>query len=408
MADDPQSLTVRPGDVKARGGATMRIDRADLYERVWQQPMKTLAPTFGISDVALRKICVKADIPVPERGHWAKLQAGKRTIKVRLPLRSPGMSPIVSIGESRYSGGSLTADELLGPVPDPPTFEETLKELSVRIEAALPKIRLAKSLDAPYPAIAKLLQTDEERRVKQAAMRFPSSWDTPLFDGPFERRRLRILNSIFLATAKLGGKASIGRDGCDVSISFHGTHVNIGVDLPTNLTKDPRYGSLVKGESGSKMKLIIKDGWGTKERYAWEDVGVVRLEAHLADIASKIVLTAEIQLREHQLTQHQWQIERRERLLQEQHEARETEERQRREALERHRKAQIDELLGHATALSQADLIRGLVERTRAAVDLNRTEVEDWASWALSVADELDPVRSGRLLKVVNNVRVSK
>lgn len=46
---------------------------------------------------------------------------------------------------------------------------------------------------------AKLLQADERRRQKQLASAYPMSWDKPLFDSPFERRRLRILSSLFSA-----------------------------------------------------------------------------------------------------------------------------------------------------------------------------------------------------------------
>jgi hypothetical protein len=35
------------------------------------------------------------------------------------------------------------------------------------------------------------------------------SWDDPLFDSPFERRRLRILNSLFLAAARMNGKPTL-------------------------------------------------------------------------------------------------------------------------------------------------------------------------------------------------------
>ena len=65
----------------------MQISREDLYDRVWREPMRTIAPTLGLSDVGLRKVCVKAHIPVPERGHWARVQAGKKTIKSALPPR---------------------------------------------------------------------------------------------------------------------------------------------------------------------------------------------------------------------------------------------------------------------------------------------------------------------------------
>ena len=48
-----------------------RLSRKELYELVWSEPMKILAPRFGISDVGLRKACDRAEIPTPGPGHWA-------------------------------------------------------------------------------------------------------------------------------------------------------------------------------------------------------------------------------------------------------------------------------------------------------------------------------------------------
>lgn len=55
---------------------TAAISRKDLYDLVWTTPLKILAAQFSISDVGLRKICVKASIPTPERGYWATKSAG--------------------------------------------------------------------------------------------------------------------------------------------------------------------------------------------------------------------------------------------------------------------------------------------------------------------------------------------
>jgi hypothetical protein len=52
--------------------------------------MQKIAQSFGISDVALAKQCKKANIPVPNRGYWARKQAGKSVIQVALPPRFPG------------------------------------------------------------------------------------------------------------------------------------------------------------------------------------------------------------------------------------------------------------------------------------------------------------------------------
>jgi hypothetical protein len=50
--------------------------------------MVKLAKEFGLSDVGLRKICVKRDIPTPPPGYWAKLNFGKPVKK--MPLGPPG------------------------------------------------------------------------------------------------------------------------------------------------------------------------------------------------------------------------------------------------------------------------------------------------------------------------------
>lgn len=64
-----------------------RLTREKLYELVWSEPLSVLGPKFGISDVALKKTCAKANVPVPERGYWAKMQARKPCIQRPVPAR---------------------------------------------------------------------------------------------------------------------------------------------------------------------------------------------------------------------------------------------------------------------------------------------------------------------------------
>jgi hypothetical protein len=47
--------------------------------------MTTLAKEFNLSDNGLRKICKKNDIPLPNAGHWSKVQFGYKTTKIKLP-----------------------------------------------------------------------------------------------------------------------------------------------------------------------------------------------------------------------------------------------------------------------------------------------------------------------------------
>src|SRR5579863_2200644 len=53
-----------------------KYDREELYQKVWEQPMLKVAGEYGVSAVALGKTCRKLSVPVPGRGHWAKLAHG--------------------------------------------------------------------------------------------------------------------------------------------------------------------------------------------------------------------------------------------------------------------------------------------------------------------------------------------
>lgn len=66
----------------------MEKSRVELFELVWSKPMTHLSKELGLSDVGLRKICVKYGIPLPARGYWARLQFGKQDPRPDLPFEN--------------------------------------------------------------------------------------------------------------------------------------------------------------------------------------------------------------------------------------------------------------------------------------------------------------------------------
>lgn len=68
------------------------MTRPELYELVWKDPVTHVAKRFGVSDVALRKTCVKHNIPDPPLGYWAKLAFGKKVSQPALPPLKDGES----------------------------------------------------------------------------------------------------------------------------------------------------------------------------------------------------------------------------------------------------------------------------------------------------------------------------
>src|ERR1700741_3145904 len=67
-----------------------KVTREELYALVWDRPMTKLAKEFGLSDVALHKICRKDEIPTPSLGYWAKKAHGKPVTNTPLPEGSQG------------------------------------------------------------------------------------------------------------------------------------------------------------------------------------------------------------------------------------------------------------------------------------------------------------------------------
>ncbi|MBR0739657.1 hypothetical protein JQ581_22240 [Bradyrhizobium liaoningense] len=76
---------------------TREFTRQELYDLVWTTPLVKLAREFGLSDVGLRKTCVRHQVPTPPLGYWAKLNFGKTVKKTPLLPPSPGVSDRVLV-----------------------------------------------------------------------------------------------------------------------------------------------------------------------------------------------------------------------------------------------------------------------------------------------------------------------
>jgi hypothetical protein len=74
-------------------------NRQELYEKVWQFPLRKLATEYGISDVGLAKVCRKLDIPLPGLGHWTL--AHPLVEKMRLVLSQSSSRPGERLSASR-------------------------------------------------------------------------------------------------------------------------------------------------------------------------------------------------------------------------------------------------------------------------------------------------------------------
>jgi hypothetical protein len=387
--------------------STRRFTRQELYELVWSEPMVQLAKKFGLSDVGLSKACRRLAIPVPERGYWAKHQAGKPTSRQPLPPRGPGMHDEVEIGGENSWSYATAAEELVGQeIPPPPSFAEDITEVSGRVRKMVGNVAVPKTLTKPHPAIGRLLEEDERRREKRANSEVAWSWDRPLFDSALERHRLRILNAIFLAFARCGMNPSVrGREARDLGVQVGHTHVSFAIEPVTKPARSGRTNSTKGKTPRERLRFQIKTWpWAEDTRTSWEDNEEKTIEQHIDEIVVELIVAGEVQYRESVQRRYQYLVERKTELEEKERRRKEEEEVRERERQIKAQKERVERLLNEALALRQAADIRAYVEAVRAtnalANDpLPQASIDEWTAWALTEADRIDPVHSGQFLR---------
>lgn len=389
--------------------------RAQLHELVWSKPMQKLAAEFGLSDVGLAKACRKANIPVPERGYWARRTAGKPTIIVTLPLRFPGASDEVPIGRSEHGYYGCSPSEILkAPVSPEPMFDESIEAVEERVRKLIGRVTRPQNFERTDPHVAKLLSHDDERRVEYA--RFPSSYNAPRYESGPERRRLLILNALCLAWRRIGCAPSMSTSKWSindqhsrrVSVGVGCMHVSVSLEL-ISARQTPRVGR----KSGERMRLTIGAAFSSPEASpGWEDGETGRIEDCLTDIAIAVVVRAEEAYRKRRVSERESLIRRKAEAERQIIEAQRERERKARAALKKEMQRRIDELLAQSDNLRRAETIRAYVK----AVQERATEMgvlpdalEEWASWAASEADRIDPTKNGTIrAALVNGVQGNK
>lgn len=358
------------------------IARSELYELVWSQPRTILAKQFKISDVALAKRCRNANIPMPPRGYWAKLQAGVSNPKrTPLPLRLPGSRETISFDHDRYASHRPTDQDL-----QPPTFSESGEELVQAALRRLGHVSALRDLADPHPGLSKVLRAEAGRRQQYETHK----WDIyrPYFDDPAHQRQMRIVNSLLHAFDRLGCSGWMsdqaewvqGRGTAhDITghVGFGGTAVSFGFDEAKN-------GGLVLAIASKSAPL------------EWRDEPRRPLERQLDDIARGLLESAERQRRADAQWRHQWALEQKAEREREERVRREAAERKRAEEAARQRQLARDRLLAMAADHRAANDIRSLVTALKQKPELAAqgadSAFEAWCSFAMAQAQRIDPV----------------
>jgi hypothetical protein len=156
-------------------------------------------------------------VPYPPRGYWAKKAAGKNVISYQLPPADVGTPQNVRIS----------------PTPPPVKPPELPAEVKAKVEAVrteVASITVPERLQRPHHIIATWLAEHDRRKRESRQERDP--WRKKLYD-PGEisgttRRIHRILDTLFKALEKQGGKAKEG-DRRMLYVEMQGEKVDIQI-----------------------------------------------------------------------------------------------------------------------------------------------------------------------------------
>src|SRR6187455_1786739 len=125
---------------------THTYTRAKLFEEVWAEPMRTVARRYGVSDVALEKICRKLCVPLPGAGHWAKKAAGKRVRgQPPLPPAPPGMAEELTARRWQHEPGAIRSRGVAGATEPPIAVLPALQDPHPLVAAAFRRLSQARA-----------------------------------------------------------------------------------------------------------------------------------------------------------------------------------------------------------------------------------------------------------------------
>ncbi len=214
--------------------ANHAVSRAELYEKVWSIPMRTLAKELGLSDVGLAKVCRRSNIPTPGLGYWRLVETG----------HSPQREPLPEAGPHQVETITFSARE---PKPyDPPRKCDLPPG---------PKVEVNANREITHPlAIA-------TKRTFVPLTKDGNGWFQPR-DGKSAHvrvsakalpRALRIFDALFYAAETKGYSVSLeGTPNATLSIKVDGVGINF--ILEESFSRMPH--SLTPEESARKKKNL--------------------------------------------------------------------------------------------------------------------------------------------------------
>lgn len=185
------------------------MKRSELYQKVWAKPMTHVAKELGISNVGLAKACRRHDIPVPERGYWAKKAAGHSLVPT--PLPSPEKDTELRLTVTAPAQRAQASERKIRQLRATGEMAEKLKnQSSIEMPATLERPHKLVAETARYAAA---LPAMLERHKRGGSIR---TWELPEEKRPVFEKNGRYA---FLCATRLDITCSLGH--MDWILRFH-------------------------------------------------------------------------------------------------------------------------------------------------------------------------------------------
>jgi len=338
-------------------------NREKLYEEVWSKPIEHVALQYGVSDVAIHKVCKALNIPVPPSGYWARIRSVDQ------------QQTLVFLDENERQKILLAAEQI-----------------QISDEGA----RLHKKIAAYRSKVKEWNKNDTKPEGAQRGFKNYSN-RPPFLAGVISNETLprvyRILDAIYRQVEILGGTVND-----DLSLTIRNERVNLEIceaqdEIKHELTRQEAQELIIYEDEkrhsmwaskpnirkydyvfNGKLRICIR-----KSRY-FRDSEKEKVESRLGDMLIELYEESEVVRKNREAYEEEKRKAEEQKRLREERRIRYNEE--------------VDktiELTNMAQDYDVACKIRAYISNLESKTDIDNEKTADWIEWAKKKADWFDP-----------------
>lgn len=347
------------------------FSRKQLYDLVWSDSLLGISKKYNISDVGLRKACIRMNIPLPDAGHWNKVKAGQKVKIKPLPQSQNGDQEIrLSL---RNEGQDVSTAGL--------SFQMSLqKEIEMGTSIDL---NVKDTLVNPDTLVTKaekgLSGWKKEKYYRYGDLLYAGRGNLNIRVSPQLLNRALCIMDTFIKTMR--------RRGHDFSVEERESYLLIAGEKMAMTLRETQAKSIAKdrlGSAESKAMAILVLEFKRYNASASCTDGKVLIEQQLSKLIAKLELLGErfkVEQAEHKKWQDEFEESRRV--------EKEISDRKKLEL------SLFKQMLKDSRRWKEAKLLREYINQIeqKAIAEGRLTEdIREWVQWARKKADWLDPL----------------